>query len=55
MCVDLQSENYDLRTRIHELESLLKRHNIPIPIGSSSFYSKEALDKMAKDNQNIKK
>lgn len=55
MCVDLQSENYDLRSRIYELETLLKKHNIPIPLGSSNIYSKEALQQMAKDNQNMKK
>ena len=49
MCADLQNENYELRLRIHELETLLKKHNIVIPPGNSSLYSKEALQQMLKE------
>jgi hypothetical protein len=43
MCVSLQNENYDLRLRVHELETLLKKHNIEPPRGNSTLYSKDAL------------
>lgn len=51
MCVQLQNENYDLRLRVHELETLLKKHKIDLPMGNPSLYSKEALKQMENQNQ----
>jgi hypothetical protein len=39
MAVNLQTENFDLRVRINDLENLLKKHNIAIPLGNPKLYS----------------
>ena len=51
MCVDLQEENMELRYRVHELETLLRKHNIVVPPGAASLYSKEALQSMAEQKR----